>query len=292
MKHKSDNLTIDIFDDLPPKPIVVTGGLPCRAKIAHVMSDALKIRDRYRVVASINRLLGRKVKLSHFNNFTSESRSDSIPPLDVAIAFDLAAGSSALGKFYARKIAAKMVFGKEALDAKLGHLERIRDEATKEIKWLKRVIGELQAITKAYDMSQQAAKAQLEQSGRPLVTDEFDYVVDKNLVKAIGSFYEENHAVILIISEENFPQELEVWAHFHGRILNWYPAEPAVLAVSVADDLLERLVEKTRGNVRRICTNLETIQGESLGMGWKIVDLATWKNRRSTLAKRQGRDDG
>ena len=62
--------------------------------------------------------------------------------MDVAIAFDLATGGSALAEFFARKIGAKLVFGKEALDAKLGKLERIRDEAAKEIKRIKKAMGE------------------------------------------------------------------------------------------------------------------------------------------------------
>lgn len=152
------------------------------------------------------------------------------------------------------------------------------------------------ALTTVYDMAQ-AVKAQLEQSGRPLIIDEFDYVVDKNLVEAIRSLYEGSKAAILIIGEENLPQKLEAWERFHGRILDWYPAEPAALGdaqelarmycphVSVADDLLEKLVEKTRGSVRRVCTNLETIQEESLGMGWEKVDLATWGNRPISTGK-------
>jgi predicted kinase len=145
-------------------------------------------------------------------------------------------------------------------------------------------------LSTVYDMAQ-AVKAQLEQSGRPLIIDEFDYVVDKNLVEAIRSLYEGSKAAILIICEEALPQKLEAWERFHGRILDWYAAEPASMPdarelarlycphVSVADDLLERLVDKTRGSVRRICTNLETIQEESLGMGWETIDLATWGKR-------------
>lgn len=140
------------------------------------------------------------------------------------------------------------------------------------------------------DMAKTVA-AQLEQSGRPLVIDEFDYVVEKNLVEAIRSLYEGSKAAILIIGEESLPQKLKKWERFHGRILDWFPAEPASLAdarelarlycphVSVADDLLQKLVDKTRASARRISTNLETIQEEALGMGWDSVDLAAWANR-------------
>ena len=152
------------------------------------------------------------------------------------------------------------------------------------------------ALNTVYDLAQ-AVKTQLEQSRRPLIIDEFDYVVDKNLVEAIRSLYEGSKAAILIIGEEELPQKLEAWERFHGRILDWFPAEPATLGdaqelarmycphVTVDDDLLEKLVEKTRGSVRRICTNLETIQEESLGMGWETVNLATWGNRPISTGK-------
>ncbi len=140
--QKRDIYSLDLFDDMPPAPVSTPGGLSCRAEIAHVMSDALKGHDRYEVVAKMSKLLGSDVKISYFNNYTAESRDDAIPSLDVAIAFDLATGGSALAEFFARKIGAKLVFGKEALDAKLGKLERIRDEAAKEIKRIKKAMGE------------------------------------------------------------------------------------------------------------------------------------------------------
>lgn len=133
--------------------------------------------------------------------------------------------------------------------------------------------------------------AQLEQSGRPLILDEFDYVVDKNLVEAVRSLYEGSKAAILIIGEEALPQKLKKWERFHGRILDWYPAQPASVEdarelarlycphVEVADCLLEKLVDKARGSVRRISTNLETVQEEAMGMAWEKVTLELWGTR-------------
>lgn len=141
-----------------------------------------------------------------------------------------------------------------------------------------------------YNMAQ-AVQSQLEQSGRPLIIDEFDYAVDKNLVMAVLSLYEGSKAAILIIGEEGLPFKLKAWEKFHGRILDWFPAEPCRLPdarelarmhcpnVIVADDLLETLVEKTKGSTRRVSTNLETIHETALGLGWEKIDLATWGNR-------------
>ena len=106
------------------------------------MSEALKDHDRYEIAAKMSKLLGRDISKHMLDAYTAESREDHIPPLDTAIAFDLATESNTLVEFSARKIGAKLSVGKEALDAKLGQLERIRDEAAKQIKQLKRIMGE------------------------------------------------------------------------------------------------------------------------------------------------------
>ncbi len=135
---KRDPFTIDMFEELPPAPVSAPGGLSCRAEIAHAMSDALKGHDRYEIAAKMSRLLGRDISKHMLDAYTAESREDHIPPLDTAIAFDLATESIALAELFAKKIGGKISVGKEALDAKLGQLERIRDEAAKQIKQLKK----------------------------------------------------------------------------------------------------------------------------------------------------------
>jgi len=143
MKKKHDPYTLDLFEqELPPAPVTTPGGLACRIEIAHAMSEALKDHDRYEIAAKMSKLLGRDISKHMLDAYTAESREDHIPPLDTAIAFDLATESNTLVEFSARKIGAKLSVGKEALDAKLGQLERIRDEAAKQIKQLKRIMGE------------------------------------------------------------------------------------------------------------------------------------------------------
>lgn len=137
---KRDPFTIDMFEELPPAPASAPGSLACRIEIAHAMSEALKGHDRYDIAAMMSRLLGRDISKHMLDAYTAESREDHIPPFDTAIAFDLATGSNTLVAFAAKKLGAKLSFGKEALDTKLGQLERIRDEATKQIKQLKKMM--------------------------------------------------------------------------------------------------------------------------------------------------------
>ncbi len=139
---KNDPLTIDMFEDLPPPPVTEDGGLACRVEIAHVMSNAMKGQDRYEVACRMSKLTGRNVSKARLDQMSAESAEHHTPPLDWAIAFDIATGTNALAEFHARKVGAKMVFGREALDAKLGQLLRGREDMDKKIKAVKKAMGE------------------------------------------------------------------------------------------------------------------------------------------------------
>lgn len=144
MKRKHDPYTLDLFEqELPPAPVTTPGGLSCRVEIAHAMSDAMKGLDRDDVAARMSKLLGWKtVKRSVLDQYAAPSSDVHVPPIDVAIAFDIATESRALTEFCARKVGAKLVIGKEALDAKLGQLERLREDLNKQIKVIKKAMGE------------------------------------------------------------------------------------------------------------------------------------------------------
>lgn len=141
MRRVRDSITRDMFE-LPPPAASAAGSLSCRAEIANAMSDALKGQDRYEVAAKMSRLLGREISKFMLDAYTAESREDHIPPLDTAIAFDIATESQTLANLSAAKIGARLLVGKEALHAELGKLERLRDEAAQQIKKLKRMMGE------------------------------------------------------------------------------------------------------------------------------------------------------
>lgn len=128
-------------------------------------------------------------------------------------------------------------------------------------------------------------------SRRPLLIDEMDHIVDRNLVELIRDIYEVSNAAILMIGEERFPAKLKRWERFHNRILDWQPAERSDLDdarklarlyspdVSIADDLLGSIVQTTRGVTRRICVNIETVRQEAKKTGAKSIDAKTWGQR-------------
>lgn len=140
------------------------------------------------------------------------------------------------------------------------------------------------------EMADQVAE-ELAASQRPLIIDEMDHIVDKNAVELVRDIYESSQAPILLIGEEGLPGKLKKWERFHGRVLAWVQAQAVNLEdarqlrliycrdVSVADDLLEHVVQISHGSVRRVCVNLDMIQSESLGMGLDAMDRATWGRR-------------
>lgn len=141
MRRFKDTVTPDLF--MVPIPVGnVPGSLACRVEIAHSMSDALAGHDRFDVATQISRLTGREISKHMLDAYTAESRETHIPPLDIAIAFDMATGGVAMRNLYAAKLGARVLVGKESLDAEIGKLERLKEDATKKIKEIKRMMGE------------------------------------------------------------------------------------------------------------------------------------------------------
>ncbi len=138
---RADTLTGDLF--VVPQPVTpYPGALSCRSQIANLMSDALKGLDRFEVAMQMGKLLGRDFSKNILDAYTAESREDHIPPIDTAIAFDMATGGMNLLNFYAQMLGARIVVGKENLSWQLGKLEGMREDIAKQIKQVKSLMGE------------------------------------------------------------------------------------------------------------------------------------------------------
>lgn len=133
---------------------------------------------------------------------------------------------------------------------------------------------------------------QLGASGRTLMIDEFDGCLRSNgMIELIRDIADGSQATLLLIGEEMLPQKLKKWERFHSRVLSWIPAQPvsledaAILApiycpgVKINEDMLDHLVKKASGSVRRVCVNLSGIHNAACIEGWGMVDLATWGKR-------------
>jgi hypothetical protein len=140
------------------------------------------------------------------------------------------------------------------------------------------------------EMSDQVAE-ELALSKRPLIIDEVDYLVERGTIEIIRDIYEASQAPVMLIGEEGLPGKLKRWERFHGRVLDWCPAQPASLEdckslaklhatkVAIHADLLAKVHEVAGGSVRRICVNVARIEDQALVVGREDMDLAAWGSR-------------
>lgn len=140
------------------------------------------------------------------------------------------------------------------------------------------------------EMAQQVAQ-ELALSGKPLIIDEFDYIVKKGNVDMVRDLYDSSGAPILVLGEEQLETNLRKWERFHNRVLDWVPAEPANLEdtrhlrdlycgdIEVADDLLKKIMDVCRGNVSRTCINLANIREYAINQGLERLSLEDWGNQ-------------
>lgn len=129
---------------------------------------------------------------------------------------------------------------------------------------------------------------ELMRSGRPLIIDEADYLVNNTLIEVIRDIYESSRAAIILIGEENLPQKLAKWERVHGRMLDWVGAQPAdqrevgLLAdiycggVQVDDELKAMILKASHASVRRICVNLNMVSEVARTKGLTRVTGKDW----------------
>lgn len=123
---------------------------------------------------------------------------------------------------------------------------------------------------------------------RPLIVDEAHWVATKRFVDVLRELSDKSGAAVILIGEEMLPQNLEAFERVHNRMLEWLPAVPCdaedfgLLAatrcggVSIARDLADAILEKTRGNTRRIVVNLVKVAETAQVIGAKAIDLAAF----------------
>lgn len=138
------------------------------------------------------------------------------------------------------------------------------------------------------DMVSQVA-TQLSASGRPLIVDDVQYLLDKAAANVLTDIYNASQGTIVLIGEERVPTSLARLERLHNRVLEWVPAQPATLEdlqtlaktsypeLSLSDDLLDDLRRAVSGCLRRVAVNLYRIQGEADARGIESLDLAQWK---------------
>lgn len=138
-----------------------------------------------------------------------------------------------------------------------------------------------------YDMFNQICEY-LGSTGRALIIDEMDHLVEKKAVEIIRDIYEGSQAPILLIGEEQLPAKLERWERFHGRILDWKQATAVTLEdvahlarlycpkLQIEPALLVQVHKLAQGSVRRVCVNLARLQEAANRNGQDQISTSDW----------------
>lgn len=143
MKRSSDTLTGDLFE-VPIPAASLPGALDYGMAVRRLLSDAIKASDinASQIAARMSELIGHPISEHQLHAWTAPSREGWRFPLEYLPAFEAAAETHALTAWLAATRGGRLLVGREALNAELGRLERLRDEAGRKIKQLKNVMGE------------------------------------------------------------------------------------------------------------------------------------------------------
>jgi DNA transposition AAA+ family ATPase len=106
----------------------------------------------------------------------------------------------------------------------------------------------------------------------PLIIDEADKLVDKNMIEIVREIHESAQVPVILIGEEALSTKLERSERTHNRVLEWVAAQPcdledtrklaAIFAPNlvISDQLLDLIRAQSQGKARRIVTNLDRIK--------------------------------
>jgi len=134
------------------------------------------------------------------------------------------------------------------------------------------------------NLAEQAIMILGEEPNRPLMIDEADRLVTKNMIELVRELHEHSQAPIVLIGEEQLPGKLIASERTHNRVLEWTAAQPCDLedtrklaaiflgGLGVHDEFLDKVRRESDGRARRIVVNLSRIAEWARNKGCKSVD--------------------
>jgi len=142
---KSDIRTLDLFE-VPQPASSLPSSMDYRAEISGLVGIALKEcdLDRYEVAAEMSKLSGQEVSKYMIDAWASESRDAYNMPFYQTAVLETACKTHLFTNWLADKRGGRLLIGKETLCAELGKLERLKEEAARKIRELKKVMGEME----------------------------------------------------------------------------------------------------------------------------------------------------
>jgi DNA transposition AAA+ family ATPase len=130
-----------------------------------------------------------------------------------------------------------------------------------------------------------------ETSRRPLIIDEADFLLKKDMIDTVRALHDKSGAPVILIGEELLPHKLKAHERAHNRMLNWVAAQPcdrddtALIAeklghgVAFGADLIDAIHKASGGRIRRVLVNVEQITAFARSTSRDHIDLAAWGSR-------------
>lgn len=145
MKSRNDSLTLDLFE-VPVARNPLPGALAIGPALRHLLANLLKHSplQRFEIAAHMSELTGQEITKHQLDSWTADSREGWRFPLEYLPAFEVAVQTHDITAWLADLRGCKVLVGKEALDAEIGKLERLKEDAAKRIKQLKNAMGEME----------------------------------------------------------------------------------------------------------------------------------------------------
>ncbi|MFL1552467.1 hypothetical protein ACI77I_25850 [Pseudomonas sp. D47] len=143
MRKVKDDRTLDIF--AIPKPVLaMPSNASNAAHVSELISEILKGSelDRYEIAARMSRLSGDDVSKHMLDAWSSPARIDHNLPFFRAPLLEEVCSCHILTNWLAEQRGGRIAYGRDALNAELGRLERLRDDVSRKARELKRVLGD------------------------------------------------------------------------------------------------------------------------------------------------------
>ena len=129
-------------------------------------------------------------------------------------------------------------------------------------------------------------------TGKPLFIDEADYLADKTeVLETIRDIYDLSGVPIVLIGYEHLPQKIKRLPQLFGRIsqhVQFQKADEEDISIMaselvehtvIAPDLLQELLDASKGNFRRITTGLASIEKFAKSNSLNTIDADQWAGR-------------
>jgi cell division protein FtsB len=135
-----DLLTVDMFEVVPVETAALPGALDFDRQVRHLLAEAMKQSPLSRVEIAVRmaELTGENITKNSLDAWAAESRDEWRFPLKFLPAFEAVCQTHSISGWLAGVRGCKLIRGKEAVDAEIGKLERMRQEAADRIKQLKK----------------------------------------------------------------------------------------------------------------------------------------------------------